>query len=251
MAALRHRNRTGEGTYIDLSQRETTTSIIGEAIMDYTMNGRLWEPIGNRHRVYAPQGVYPCQGDDMWLAITIRSDDEWRALCDAMGKVGLAHDTRYADLLGRRSHHDELDLIIQSWTEKLDAFAAMHLLQKAGIAAGVALKGNQLLGDPHLNAREFWEEVRHPEAGTHRHLSRPFKHSKTPGSSRMPAPLLGQHTEYVLRDIAGLSEEEIRELAEIGVTSNLPRGAPMKRLRTNQPDCRWVREKSEPESYPL
>ncbi|MBI2887562.1 MAG: CoA transferase [Chloroflexi bacterium] len=226
VAALRHRNRTGQGMYIDLSQRETTTNIIGEAVLDYTMNGRAWEPMGNRHRVYAPQGVYRCQGDDMWIAVTVKSDAQWAALCGVMGEPALAHDPRYADVLGRHQHHAEIDVLIEEWTQARDAFEAMRTLQQAGVPAGVALKGNQLLENPHLNARKFWDIVEHPEAGTHPYLSRPFLHSKTPGATRMPAPLLGQHTEMVLREIARLSEAEIRELAELGITSNIPIGAP-------------------------
>jgi len=226
LAAVRQRNRTGEGMYIDLSQRETTTAIIGEAVMDYTMNGRVWEPGGNRHPVYAPQGVYRCQGDDMWVALTVRSDAEWASLCNVLGRPELAQDPRFVDVLARRKHHDEIDQIIGAWTESRDAYEVMRLLQGVGVPAGVAEKGDQILSDPHFKARHFWEVVEHPDAGTHPYLSRPFKHSKTPGSTRMHAPLLGQHTEEVLRGIAGLSEGEIRELAELGVTTNIPAGAP-------------------------
>ena len=225
IAAIRHRNRTGEGMYIDLSQRETTTNIIGEAILDYTMNGRVWKPMGNRDPVYAPQGVYRCTGDDMWVATTVRSDAEWANLCAAMGKPELAQDPRYADVIARRKHHDELDEIITSWTSTQDAYEAMRQLQQMGVPAGVAQKGNQILDDPHFAARGFWETVTGPETGAHKYLSRPFKHSKTPGSSRMHAPTLGQHTEQVLKDVGGFSDDEIRDLAELGVTSNRPPGA--------------------------
>ena len=225
LAAVRHRNRTGQGMYIDLSQRETTTNVVGEAIMDYTMNGRIWEPMGNRHLVYAPQGVYRCSGDDMWVAITVRSDADWANLCVLMGNPELAMDERFGDVISRRHHQDELDGIVTAWTQPQDAYEVMHKLQKSGVPAGVAQKGSQILADPHFAARGFWEVVSHPEAGTHPYLSRPFKHSKTPGSSRMHAPLLGQHTEQVLRDIGGFSEEEIKELAELGITSNIPPGA--------------------------
>ncbi len=222
VSAVHQRNRDGDGTYIDLSQREVTTSTIGDTIMDYTMNRRIWKPNGNRHPTFAPQGVYRCTGDDMWIAISVRSDREWAALAGAMGQPGLAADARLVDANGRREHHDEIDAAIGAWTEGRDAFETMETLQAAGVAAGVAVKGDQLLEDRHLQARGFWETVDHPEAGTFPHLSRPFKFSKTPGSTRTPAPLLGQHTEQVLRDVAGMTDEEIRELDEAGVTSNDP-----------------------------
>ena len=161
----------------------------------------------------------------MWVAITVRSDAEWANLCAMMDKPELAMDARFGDVISRRHHQDELDGIITEWTQPQDAYEVMHKLQKSGVPAGVAQKGNQILEDPHFASRGFWEVVSAPEAGTHPYLSRPFKHSKTPGSSRMHAPLLGQHTEQVLRDIGGFSEEEIKELAELGITSNIPPGA--------------------------
>ncbi len=223
-AALSRRSITGEGAYIDLSQREATTCIIGESIMDYTMNGRIQGPMGNRDPLIAPQAVYRCRGEDMWIAISIRSDAEWKIFCGVIGRLELALDARYVNVGSRHANHDHLDQIIEQWTRERDPLEATTILQQAGIAAGAALKGDQLLADSHLNARGFWEIVEHPEAGTHPYLSRPFKFSKTPGKTRYPAPLLGEHTEYVLRGILHLSEEEIRELEASGVTSNLPIG---------------------------
>lgn len=223
LAAIRQRQQTGRGTYVDMSQREATTSLIGETVMDYTMNGRQQGPIGNRDRVYAPQGVYRCAGDDMWVAISVRSDEEWAALARVLGEPGLADDPRFSDVRGRRTHHDQADAIIGHWTVTRDAFAVMTELQAAGIPAGVAEQGPHLLADPHLNARGFWETVTHPEAGTAPFLSRPFQFSKTPGVTRRHAPLLGEHTEEVLRDVGGLTDAEIAELAALGVTENNPR----------------------------
>lgn len=222
LAAVRQRQRTGRGTYIDMSQREVTTSILGEMVMDYTMNRRKWEPNGNRDQVVAPQGVYRCSGDDMWVAITVRSDTEWAALAEAMGQPALAEDARFASLLGRRAHHDEIDALITAWTQGQDAFDVMQQLQAARVPAGVAVKGSQMMADPHFEARGFWETVVHPETGTLSFLSRPFQFSRTPGTTRMHAPMLGQHTEQVLRDVAGMTDAEIRELDALGITLNDP-----------------------------
>ncbi len=222
LAALRQRRTTGEGVYIDLSQREMTTSILGDMVMDYTMNGRTWGPMGNRHRTFAPQGVYPCRGTDTWLAISIETNEDWAVLVRTMGQPELADDPRYADVAGRRAHHDELDTLITTWTSGRDAFITMSTLQALGVPAGVVEDGEHLVSDPQLVARDFWEYSGHSLAETRPYLSRSFKFSKTPGSTRFPAPLLGAHTTEVLRDVAGMSEAEIAELDELGVTENDP-----------------------------
>ncbi len=225
LAAVRRRDRTGEGTFVDLSQREVTTSIVPEMLLDYTMNGRVRGPQGNRHDVHAPQGVYPSAGEDEWITITVRSDEEWRALAELIGGVELASDARFATLLGRRRRHDELDALIAAWTGERESRELMEQLQALGVPAGMVHRGDTLLEDPQLEARGFWEPVDHPAAGLIPHLSRPFKLSRTPGWTPRPAPMLGEHTEEVLRDVAGLSESEIADLAALGVTRNVPDGA--------------------------
>lgn len=225
LAAVRRRDRTGEGTFVDLSQREVTTSIVPEMLLDYTMNGRVRGPQGNRHDVHAPQGVYPSAGEDEWITITVRSDEEWRALARLIGGPELASDARLATLLGRRRRHDELDALIAAWTRERESREVMEQLQALGVAAGMVHRGDTLLEDPQLVERGFWEPVDHPAAGLIPHLSRPFKLSRTPGWTPRPAPMLGEHTEEVLRDVAGLSESEIADLAALGVTRNVPDGA--------------------------
>lgn len=226
LAAVRRRDRTGEGAFVDLSQREAATSIVPEPLLDYEMNGRVQGPRGNRHPVHAPQGVYPCAGEDAWLALGVRSDAEWRALAETIGGSALAADARFATLLARRARHDELDARIADWTRARGAREAMETLQAAGVPAGMAHRGDTLLGDPQLAARGFWERVDHPEAGSIPHLGRPFRLSRTPGATRRPAPLLGQHTREVLGGVAGLSEEELDALDALGVTRDVPDGAP-------------------------
>lgn len=222
LAALRQRRQTGEGVYIDLSQREMTTSILGDMVMDYTMNDRAWQPIGNRHRTFAPQGIYQCRGSDVWIAISIETDRDWAAFAQTMGRPELIDDPRYATVIGRREHHDELDSLITAWTSVRDAFITMSTLQAAGVPAGVVEKGEDLVSDPQLVARGFWEYTGHTPAETRPYLSRPFKFSKTPGFTRFPAPLLGADTAAVLRDIAGMSDAEIAELDGLGVTEDDP-----------------------------
>ena len=222
LAAVREHRRTGNGMYLDLSQREMTTSILGDMVMDYTMNGRAWGPVGNRHRFHAPQGVYRCLGTDMWVAISVESDEEWANLAGAIGRPELADDERFTDVVGRRRHHEELDQILDAWTTPRDPYVVMFALQKAGVPAGVVSKGESLVRDPHLVSRGFWEYSGRTSADTLPYLSRPFKFSRTPAYTQAPAPRLGEHTEEVLRTVGGMSDAEIRELAELGILEDNP-----------------------------
>jgi crotonobetainyl-CoA:carnitine CoA-transferase CaiB-like acyl-CoA transferase len=222
IAALRQRTITGQGTHIDLSQREVTTNIIGEAVMEYTLNGRVPGPDGNRDRNWAPQGAYRSAGEDRWVAIAATDDAEWQALCAAIGRPELAGDPRFTTAQTRRQHHDLLDEIITAWTSARDHYAAMHELQAAGVPAGPVLAIDELFADPHLAARGYWEEVEDTEAGRHRYPSRPWKMSGTPLSSRLPAPLFGEHSEQILREQLGIAEATIAAMREHGVIATSP-----------------------------
>ena len=222
IAALRHRRKTGEGMHIDLSQRELTTCIIGEVMMDYAMNRRVKEAAGNRHPTMAPYGCYPCQGEDKWITITISSDNDWGKLCQIMGKVELADDERFSDLPSRWHNQDKLDEIITEWTKGWDHYDLMHNLQKAGLAAGAVLNMKELFDDPHLKEREFFKAQTHPEAGTHLYKGKPIRLTKTPLREDMPAPCLGEHNSYIFSTLLGISPEEIVNLEEEGVIGNTP-----------------------------
>jgi crotonobetainyl-CoA:carnitine CoA-transferase CaiB-like acyl-CoA transferase len=222
LTALRHRRRTGEGQYIDLSMREALTSLLGEVIMGYTMNGSAARPTGNRDRAMAPHGCYRTRGDDEWIAIAVASDDEWRALCRAMGDPPWSLDQRFATVSNRLANHKELDRNIGEWTSGYDHIQLMNLLQNAGVRAGAVLDTAELAGDPHLRERGFFEELSHPEAGTHLYPGVSWKMSRTPGRLRMPAPCFGQHNRYVFKELLGMSDEEIDRLAQEGVTATEP-----------------------------
>jgi crotonobetainyl-CoA:carnitine CoA-transferase CaiB-like acyl-CoA transferase len=212
MAALRRRARTGEGAYIDLSQRELTTAAIGEAVMECTITGRLPGPQGNRESHCAPQGAYRCRGDDRWVALSIINGGQWRALCAVLDRPDLADDPRFTSLAGRHQHHDLLDTAIEAWTCTRDRDAAARALQAAGIPAGAVLTAEELFKDPHLLARGFFEEVEDRQAGRHRYPGRPWRLDGTPLSTRRPAPALGEHNERILCDYLGLGDAALTEL---------------------------------------
>jgi crotonobetainyl-CoA:carnitine CoA-transferase CaiB-like acyl-CoA transferase len=226
MVALKHRQRTGKGQHIDLSHVQAITSFNAQPIMDYMMNGRIQPRKGNRHESMAPQGVYRCKGEDEWVAIAVSSEEEWTNMCDAMGNPSWIREPRFSDPVTRYSNHDALDKLIEAWTCQKDKHYVVQVLQKAGVASAPVLLSSELLSDPHLEHRGFIQEITHPVTGTYKQQGFPAKFSETPVRIRMPAPTLGQHNEYVLTKLLGLTTDEIRQLAEEKVIGTKPMGWP-------------------------
>jgi benzylsuccinate CoA-transferase BbsF subunit len=218
LAALHHRFETGVGQYIDLSMTEATAAQLIEPIMDYEMNGRVWECVGNRSDLMAPHNCYRCSGDDKWVAISVSTDEEWQALCSAMGTPELAEDTRFSDALSRLNHQDVLDGLINSWTRERSQYEVMQLLQDAGVCAGPCLDGESAANDIHLNDRGFYPEVVHPEMGKRHVIGVPWKLGGVPQVEFRPAPLLGEHNHYVFGELLHISADEISELEKQKVT---------------------------------
>jgi len=223
LAALHYQRRTGKGQYIDLSEQEAAIPLVGAALMDFAMNGRLPERLGNRSPWAAPQGCYRCQGDDDWIVISIENDEEWAALCEATGHAEWAADARFADATGRRQHHDELDELIEGWTREQDHYEAFHVLQRAGVRSAPVLNGKEALLDPHFRARGQYDIVDQPHMGKRpvgRHLAAKFETFEA--SAQGPAPTLGQHNREVLGGLLGVSDEELAALEEQKVVATKP-----------------------------
>jgi crotonobetainyl-CoA:carnitine CoA-transferase CaiB-like acyl-CoA transferase len=222
LAALHYRRRTGKGQYIDLSEQEAAILVGGYALMDYALNGREPERIGNRSPWFAPQGCYPCLGEDNWLALTVRDDAEWAAFCGAAGHAEWAEDERFADVPGRHRHHDELDELIAGWTRQRDQTEAMRLLQRAGVTAVAVLNPKQVLLDPHLRERGYFDMVEH--AGAKRPVPKQLgaRFSAFGCGARGPAPSLGEHNREVLQGLLGLSDGELAELQEAKAIGDTP-----------------------------
>ncbi len=212
LCALRYRNRTGKGQFIDLAQIETVIPHLGEAIMDYTMNSRVQEPIGNRHPSMAPHGVYRCYGEDRWVTLSVSSEEEWQGLCRALGNPSWCKEERFSTMAGRLENQDELDRYIEEWTCRHDHYDVMYILQKEGVPAGPVLDDRDAYHDAQLQCRGFFEVVSHREAGTHRYPGMLWKMGKTPLSIRKPPPCLGEHNDHVFKDVIGMSDDEIAEL---------------------------------------
>jgi len=191
LGALRRRRRTGQGQYVDLSQNEAVSCVIGDAMMDHTLNRRVQGRRGNRHPFMAPHGCYRCLGQDSYVAIAIASDKEWESFCRALGEQAWLQDARFLDVMGRLANQDELDRLIEAWTIGHGDYEVMHLLQGAGVAAGPVLSPPAMLEEPNLKERGFWEWIDRAEVGRRPYPGILPKMSKTPGTVRLPAPTIG------------------------------------------------------------
>lgn len=219
LLALIQRAQTGRGQWIDLSQMEALSALLGPLLLEPSAKKAQAQRTGNRlpHGGGAPHGAYRCQGDDRWLAITVFTDSEWMRFVDAIGSPSWTSDRRFASAESRVRHADELDKLVESWTVRQNAEDAMHLLQAADVAAGVVQTGEDLAeNDPHLKERGLFQQV--PDAGgVLRTIERaPYKLSLTPGRVSKGAPEFGADQTFVLREVLGVDDEELAEMAIAG-----------------------------------
>lgn len=209
LAALRYRRITGKGQAIEVSQVESALCVMPMAIMEYANHSRTQSRQGNDDQEYEPHNVYPCKGSDRWLAIAVKTESQWKSLCRVIKNEHWENDESYASVQMRKNQKEKIDNKISEWTSKRDPYEAMQILQQAGIPAGVVQDAKNMIEDPHLKEREFWKKLNHKEMGENLYNQAPFKLSKTPSSLRTAAPLLGEHTEHICRDLLGYSEEKI------------------------------------------
>jgi crotonobetainyl-CoA:carnitine CoA-transferase CaiB-like acyl-CoA transferase len=213
LAALEHRDRTGEGQYIDLSQAEASLQLLTPAVLDHTVNGRVLERIGNDDPLLAPHGVYPAQGDDQWVAVAVEDDDQWRALCGELGRPDLA-DLPVGERRTRRRHLDEL---VTAWTADRSAGEAEAKLQAAGVAAHQVQGSAEAYADPQLHHRGHFLQVPHGAMGTTWVEGSRLRLSRTPALIDRGAPTLGEHSWEVLTGILGYDDDRAAELAVAGI----------------------------------
>ena len=217
LEALYHRSKTGEGQYIDVSMTEALATLLPEAIMDYTLNGREAERVGNQDKIKVPHNVYRCRGEQKWVAISVDGDDQWEALVVAMNQPELVNDGRFAGAAARRENQEALDSIIQSWTLDREPWQVTEGLQAAGVAAAPVLDSDEVLSDPHLNERGFVAWVDHPETGRRPMGTVSWSINGQRDSEYRPSPLLGEHNQYVFGELLNLPEDEVQGLIEAGV----------------------------------
>jgi crotonobetainyl-CoA:carnitine CoA-transferase CaiB-like acyl-CoA transferase len=213
LVALLHARRTGVGQFVDVSAVECMTTMIADAIMDYTLTGAEQASDGTRHPEMAPHGVYPCKGGE-WISLAVPSEAAWMALAGAMG---LAEDTRFSTLAERKANEDTLDRLVTDWTTQHDVGDLVRQLQSKGLAAGKSCTSVDLIADQQLWQRGFFPEASQPD-GTVRPIVGPGARITRPAEICDDAPWLGADTDYVLGELLGLSSEEQAKLKEAGIT---------------------------------
>lgn len=223
LAALEYRNRTGKGQHIDLAQFECAIHYLAPVVLDYQATGRALKRNGNRDEACAPHGIYPCAAPENepekpvrkgghWCAIAVTSEQEWGALYELMGMPELSTDPRFDSMRKRLENSEALDEIISRWTSGFESQALMGNLQAAGVPAGVVQSQSELWNDPQLAHLGFYRMLEHTECGLMPYDGLQFQLSKTPARLRWAQALIGEHTDYVLKEFAGLNDEEIGEL---------------------------------------
>ena len=215
LAALARRRRTGRGVHIDLSQYETGLQFLGPPMLDYFVNARIAERQGNRHPSAVPHGVYPCSGVDRWCAFSVWDDAEWRAFASVVNEEWVRAD-RFATLLERKRHEQELDACVVEWTRRRSREEVVAMLRSRGLRAAPVNSMEDLFSDPQLVTRT-WKPVEHPVLERVNVMAPPFLLEATPPEVKRPAPLLGEHTSEVLKDLLGLEDAEIDSLSRDGV----------------------------------
>jgi crotonobetainyl-CoA:carnitine CoA-transferase CaiB-like acyl-CoA transferase len=219
LTALRHQSRTGEGQYVDLSQVEGLFPMAAHGILEYAATGSAPVRLGSRHREYAPHGVYPCAGDDDWIVIQVRDDAEWQALKRVSGDA-LAG---FGDVADRHARQDDLDARLGAWTADQDANELMFRLQQARVPAAATHRNGDLLEDPHLAARGFWQWRDRAVVGSQPNPSPAYRIGAKPFPVVAPAPTLGQHNDEVLGDLLGVSKDDLARLRRTGIIGEKPR----------------------------
>jgi crotonobetainyl-CoA:carnitine CoA-transferase CaiB-like acyl-CoA transferase len=213
-AALAARQRTGRGQHIEVSLWESVAALMSEGWMEYAMNGAQPPRRGNHDPWMAPHNCFRCTGEDEWVTIACGTEEEWQALCRAIGQPQLATDARFGSASARKAHEAALDQILTAWTSTREKWEITRTLQAVGVAAFPSMSGKDLVEDPHLNQRGFFERLAHPEVGVRMHMGTPWRFTNTPNGVRAPAPLLGQDTEQVMQDVLGYSTQQIARLKE-------------------------------------
>ena len=225
LAALAVRETTGQGMQLECTMIEAALNVAAEALLEASANGRELRRDGNRGPGASPQGVYRCAGADEWVALAVLDDAGWQGLAALLGDAELAGRVDLATEAGRRAAADELDAAIAAWTADVTPGEAVARLRQAEIAAARVAAPSDLLTDPQLLARGFWQQVSHPVAGNIATTSLPFR-SVTDGrfAAQAPSPTLGQHNEEILGGILAMSAGQIQALAERQVIGDRPKG---------------------------
>jgi len=217
LTALRHRKRTGEGQFLDLSQSEGLFPLGAHGILEQSVTGKAPQRLGNRSATCAPHGVYPTRGVDQWLVLQVLTDLQWRALTELAPELA-----KFGDIASRLARRDELDAAVAAWTRDRDGRDLMNRLQRAGVPAAAVYDARDLLADPHLATRGFWQMTERAYVGRQPGPVPPYRVGEAPYRIETPAPTLGQHNRRVLGELLGLDDVELDRLTRLGVIGDRP-----------------------------
>lgn len=217
VAAAVYQMRTAKGVSVDLSQAEAAAYLIGASLMQALLSSEELRPMGNASRDAAPQGCYPCRGEDRWCVISVESDEQWRALAAALGREDLGRDQRFVTLRTRLRHREELDALIGAWTQERDAYEVMNIMQQSGVPCGAVQNGADLFADEQLRARNFIVDKENARLGRIILPGFPIRFANSTIEPSWEFPALGRDNSAVFEELLGMSPERVAELRRRGV----------------------------------
>lgn len=217
LAAYLRKKRTGRGQHVDVAAREVACGFIGDALLQFAATGVAPRRAGNAAAQSAPHNVYPCAGNDAWVSIVVASDTEWRAFARALGRGEWLADSRYVSASSRWAHREKLDVEVSAWTRTHTREDVTLILQAAGVAAFPSYTAQDIVDDPHVNARGAITAMSGPDGESRKVVGPPWRFSRTPASIERWTPKLGEHNEYVFGELLGLSSPEVEALVEAKV----------------------------------
>lgn len=219
LAALEHRDRTGQGQYVDLSEYEAICTSVGPALVNASVNGKEILPQGNcpDDIEVAPYGCYQCSGEDRWCVIAVSCEEEWQGLCGVLGNPDWVKRDKFTTMTQRKENRKELDQLLTKWTIEQTAEEVVRLLEKAGISAGVVQNAEDIFRDPRLVARDFFIQLDHPVLGKTISHRPPIKFEEDDSVGWKASPLLGEGNRYVFLELLGLTESEVSSYLERGI----------------------------------
>jgi len=214
VSALHQKERTGQGQYIDVSMLRATVATMGAGLMEYEMTGRVMGPKGNYDPAMAPYGNYPCQGDDAWVSIAVRTENEWQGLKTGMDNPAWCEEERFSSRYSRLENRRDLDDNLSAWTRERTPGYITELLQANGVAAIPVMGAEDRLFNPHFKERGLYSDIEHPSLGVEPVYNIMWNLERTPPSIHRHAPLLGEHNQKIFGGLLGMAEEEITRLEE-------------------------------------
>ncbi len=214
LAALEYRNKCGQGQFVDMSQIASMGASMGDPLLDLQLNQRSAGPRGSRHTHYAPHGIYPAAGSDRWIALAVRNEREWLALCAAMDRADWAEDSTLGCASARQLRSDELDAAIGQWSATQDRDQLAQFLDQAGVPSAPLIDLEERNDHPAFSSRAL--TLRHDQ-GSFDHCdiyATPWSLSATPPGMTRPAPALGENNDYVYQELLGLGEEQVQQMQD-------------------------------------